>query len=129
MSRELGYFPPNTGKYKWGSKDLNYSPWVCNFTSQVKDLNNIFIFPFRIICYVDLINDNYFWSVKITDWNYEGTEIRGISASATEAIKTAEKVAEEYYSKLVPDWVLTALKNNWRPGPQAKPNVAKVKKT
>ena len=107
MSYELDYFPPEPfNKNGWGSKPLNYSPWRKYLYSES---------PARISLEVDLFEGVYHWSVEVTDWNYKHTRYIGTTMTAVEACEKAEQIGNELLKLLTPNWVISALKNKWRP--------------
>ena len=73
------------------------------------------MWPLSIHCTVDLIDGHYIWRVYVIDWEHNRQTLNGSSNTALEAIAEAEKAANGAYDKLTPEWVVTALKNNWRP--------------
>lgn len=114
MSKELEYFPPNTGKWRWISKALNYSSWVCNLGQQMKPKTVESIWPADVILKVDFIYGEYVWAVKIVDWHHaQHTEV-GRAASAEKAVAAAERGGEQAFRALTPEWVFLAIKNGWR---------------
>lgn len=113
MSQELAYLPPNGTKWQWHPKALNYAPWVCGLSPQ--KYSNINLWPLHVILRVDLIDNNYRWTVEILDWKNKRTLLDGQTQVALEACLAAEKVGEEELEKLMPDWVHQALANGWRP--------------
>ena len=119
MSRELAYFAPNGTKYKWGSKALTYSDWVCDLSAQKEP--KLFLFPMRILLRVDKINARWQWSVAVTDFSYQRYEVKGSKNDPLQACLEAEKVGEEQMESLLPAWTRTALENGWRPpfGPRS----------
>ena len=121
MSYELEYFPPRGTKYSWSPKALNYCPWVLSFSREKekeyskKFKNRFFSFyPMEITCYVDLIDGDYTWSVDVSPFNGLGYFKKVKTKTALEALKKAEEYAEQQFKKLVPNWIITALKNGWR---------------
>lgn len=66
-------------------------------------------------CQVDLIDGEWQWTVRVTDWEYNQTWIKGTAEDAVEALRLAEDVADKEWDKLMPDWVKVALEHGWRP--------------
>jgi hypothetical protein len=63
---------------------------------------------------VDLINDVYKWTVIIREWNGCQSIMSGTCKTSIEAIFEAERLGEQTYKELMPDWVRMALKHGWR---------------
>lgn len=114
MSVNQNYFPPRGTRLKWGTKPLNHSPWYCNVKDQM--FPNTAHWTMNISCYVELHNDGFFhFRVEVCDWNFQRKTFSGKSKDALSACLEAERVGLTKIKKLTPRWVLTALKNKWRP--------------
>lgn len=64
---------------------------------------------------MDLIDGEWQWTVKVTDWEYNQTWIKGTAEDAVEALRLAEDVADKEWDKLMPDWVKVAREHRWNP--------------
>lgn len=107
MSRELGYFPP--GKYTnngWHAKSLNYSPWYKLVLDE---------WPARVSLTVDLLQGKYLWGVEVTNWEHDWFRYVGVQKTAEEACEKAEQVGALIKDNMLPEHVVQALKNGWRP--------------
>lgn len=115
MSTALEYFPPNTGRWFWRAKALNYSPWSCDLSEQMKPKTISHFWPADVRLKVDLLDGTYVWRVDVTDWRYTRHTETGTTATAKDAVSVSESVGEAAFRALVPDWVLMALEAGWRP--------------
>lgn len=111
MSRELAYFPPRTTRWQWSPKALQHSPWVCNLAPQMGAGH----WKLSVYLTVDLIDGRYVWRVQTRDWDGELSEQTGSEDTAKKATAAAERIGEDSYRELTPEWVTTALQNGWRP--------------
>lgn len=113
MSEELDYFPPNTTKWKWGSKALNYSPWICNLLPQV--FPNLYTNGASVKLIVDILDGVWKW--RLESYYLDGTfvNMKGDANSGEEACNIAETKGEQIIKQMFPKWAITALKNKWRP--------------
>lgn len=111
MSRELAYFPPKSTKWWWSPKALQHSPWFCGLAPQMGDGH----WPLKVDMTVDLVDGVYVWRVQTTGWDGEMSEQSGSEDTAKKAVEAAERMGEESYRELTPEWVITALQNGWRP--------------
>lgn len=111
MSRELAYFPPKNAKWRWSPKALQHSPWVCPLASQMGARH----WRPRVDLTVDLINGRYLWQVMVAGWDGTLSEQSGYEDTAEKAVEVAEYVGKRCYDDLFPEWVVIALKNDWRP--------------
>lgn len=118
MSLELLHHYLPEGRYKWVRGGLTYSPWSCNLSAQ----KPFYTFPMSVRCQVDLIDGEWQWTVRVTDWEYNQTWIKGTAEDAVEALRLAEDVADKEWDKLMPDWVKVALEHKW--GPPCPPALA-----
>lgn len=128
MSLELLHHYLPEGRYKWVRSGLTpYSPWFCNLSTQ----KPYYTSDMKVLCIVDLINGQWEWTVKVTNWVHNQTWIKGTAEDAVEALRLAEDVADKEWDKLMPDWVKVALEHKWRPPCQPalaiKPPVTVVK--
>ncbi len=114
MSREQEYFPPSGTKWKWHHKSLNYSPWSCDLSDQ-REPEIKFRTPLFVYLTVDKRNERWHWRVEVTDFANKRTNLAGSSSDPFMACEAAELFGEQELDKLLPDWVRTALTNNWRP--------------
>jgi len=112
MSLELEYSPPSGSRWKWHSKALTYNPWVCRLSDQ--RLANP-PWPMCVVLYVDLIEGEYRLTVAVTDWRNRLVHFHGACSSALEAILEAERLGDQAFNSLMPDWVVKALAEGWRP--------------
>lgn len=115
MSREQEYFPPSGSKYKWGSKALNYSPWICDLGAQMDPDIHYLIYPLDVRLYVDLVDGKFKWVAICVDWHGARSEKTGLAESGSSAIKEAEAFGEEFYNSQMLPWIRTALQAGWRP--------------
>jgi hypothetical protein len=113
MSFELDYFPPNGTKWKWSSKALNYSPWLCNLARQKEPGLNLW--PLDVMLIVDLVKDRWVWQVEVIDFQHQRAIIKGAENDPLKACFAAEIAGEGVLADLLPDWVRAALANKWRP--------------
>lgn len=114
-NNELSYFPPGGGRrWRWSSKSLSYSPWLCRLAEQMKPAGTI-LHPADVVLSVGLAGGKYVWRVTVTDWTYGRHDKAGTASTAQEAIASAEEIGEEAFKDLTPPWVLMALENGWRP--------------
>jgi hypothetical protein len=105
MSYEQDYFPPKGSKYAWLPKPLNSRPWHLTFKNFCvqHEVESYDMWPLSITATVDLIDGNYTWVVNVIDWKYNRHNYRGAASTAIDAIKEAERVADDEYERLVPD--------------------------
>jgi hypothetical protein len=113
MSKELDYFPPNGTKWKWESKTLQHSPWICCLSTQRE--RKLFTWPLSIVAVVDLADGLYHWTVEVCDFRGDRSALFGFSDDPLKACLDAEKFGELRMDDLLPDWARTALVNKWRP--------------
>ncbi len=113
MSYELDYFPPQGTKWAWGSKALNYSPWVCNLADQREP--GVWLWPLSVVLFVDKKGEYYTWWVQVRPFKGKDYNLKGKTKSALRSCKTAEEKGEKELDKHLPNWARTALKNGWRP--------------
>lgn len=116
MSVELAYFPPRGTKYKWHPKSLNYSPWTCRLSDE-RESKIRFKTDMSVACTVDKIDGKYKWNIEVRHWdpNVKVRRITGMTDDPLKACLEAERVGDVELGKMLPDWVRTALENNWRP--------------
>jgi len=118
MSQELAYFPPKGSKWFWHPKALNYSPWGCDISAQIYRAENpserFLPTGMSIYANVDLLDDGYKWTVIIRGWDGTRSDVAGTCRTGVEAIFEAERVGEQAYKELMPDWVRMPLKHGWR---------------
>lgn len=112
MSYELAYFPPKGTRWTWSSKSLNYSPWVCQLSSQKEP--KLFLHPLNIVLIVDKVDDNYTWYVEICDFMFKRVVFKGTQKTPLKACRAAERIGERALKKLLPSWARTALQHKWR---------------
>lgn len=115
MSTELEYFPPKTSKWQWANKSLKNSPWVCNLGAQMKPKGVDSVWPADVRLTVDLLDGQYVWQVKVTDWQHAQHVEVGTALTAKAAIAAAEAMGESAFRAMTPNWVLMALEAGWRP--------------
>lgn len=115
MSTALDYFPPNTSKWYWTHKSLNYSPWSCDLSEQMKPKTINHLWPAAVSLKVDLLDGTYVWRIDVTDWRYARHTETGTAPTAKDAVAAAESTGEMAFRALIPDWVLMALEAGWRP--------------
>jgi hypothetical protein len=113
MSYELAHNSPSGTKWNWGSKALNYSPWVCNLASQKEP--NFSLWPLDIVLYVDVYDGVCHWAVHIIDFQHKRYLKSGVAADPLKACLEAESVGEKQLAELLPDWAKEALARGWRP--------------
>jgi len=113
MSREQPYFPPQGTAYRWESKALQYSPWVCLLSQQKEP--DLWLFPLDVTLRVSLDDGKWRWYANMTDFHYVRTTLSGVEPDSLTACLTAERFGLEWLADRLPDWVRTALANKWRP--------------
>lgn len=115
MSQALAYHPPTGTKWKWGTKPLNYSPWICNLLAQKECTDQYKLHPLSCTLYVDLIDGKYLWQVNTLGFDHVRRDDRGFVETALEACTIAEAKGEDFLRLAIPDWARTAIANGWRP--------------
>lgn len=115
MSRELDYFPPRGTKYKWSEKSIQNSPWFLNLTNQY--FNDLNIYPLKAIIRVYLRDDTYSANIEFEDFNYKRSEHTISAKNPLVVCLEAEDYCEKWIRHNVKDWMITALRNGWRPPP------------
>lgn len=106
MSDRQEYSPPEGTKYKWGTKALNYSPWVCRFFSY---------WPACIVARVELKGNKFLWVVETTGFKFESTYNSGSNRNALQACLDAESFCEEEKARIWLPWMDIAVAAGWRP--------------
>jgi hypothetical protein len=119
MSLAMDYFPPNGTRWRWSEKNLISSPWYCNLVMQWAGdewpLWRPLWSPMSVSLSVDLLDAEYVWEVKATDWVYKRSSIRGKAATSLQACLDAEDVGERALREMTPEWVRKAVAAGWRP--------------
>lgn len=115
MSLAMNYFPPNGTRWRWSDKSLTTSPWFCNLSMQWAGDEWFRWIPMSVILSVDLLDAEYVWEVKATDWVYKRSSIRGKAATSLQACLDAENVGERVLEEMTPEWVRKAVAAGWRP--------------
>lgn len=64
---------------------------------------------------VDKKPEHFVWRVDVCRWDGTRHTLEGTSITDIEACLAAEAAGETAYVELMPDWIVTALKNGWRP--------------
>lgn len=105
---------PN-GKYNWCKGLMTHSGWNCDFSAQKAGELWSKMHPFDIRCSVFITGEGWRWRVEITGWEGGRTEINGAAESPEQAVGAAERVAEQHWQALMPEWGRDALRHGWRP--------------
>lgn len=115
MSLAMNYFPPNGTRWRWSNKSLTTSPWFCNLSMQWAGDEWPRWSPMSVILSVDMLDAEYVWEVRVTDWVYRRSSSRGKAATALQACLDAEDVGERALREMTPEWVRKAVAAGWRP--------------
>ena len=94
---------------------MSYSGWSCDFSAQrAGELRNS-IHPFDIHCSAFIVDRVWKWRVKLIGWEGGRTVIIDTAETFQQAIEEAERVAEQHWQELMPEWGRDAVKHGWRP--------------
>lgn len=108
-------FDSIAGKYNWEKGPMSYSGWNCHFSAQkAGELWNK-MHPFDIRCSAFITDNGWKWRVELTGWEGGRTDINGAAESPEQAVEAAERVAEQHWQALMPEWGGDALRHGWRP--------------
>lgn len=103
------------GKYNWGKGVMTHSGWNCDFSAQKSGELWNKMHPFDIHCSVFVTDGGWRWRVAVTGWEGGRTDINGAAESPEQAVEAAERVAEQHWQALLPEWGRDALRHGWRP--------------
>lgn len=103
------------GKYNWRKGVMTHSGWNCDFSAQKSGELWSKMHPFDIHCSVFVTDGGWRWRVAVTGWEGGRTDINGAAESPEQAVEAAERVAEQHWQALMPEWGRDALRHGWRP--------------